>query len=599
MKGIAMNSSNNIFYIIKIVWAEKKSFLFLELIFSIADRMKHMVYYVLLFGQVFTLLQADAPIQNILFWLFLAVIFTLITQIYKDWYLNIYKPNALLELNFKINEKIYKKAADVDVECYESKEFYNDYTVSINEADTRINQLIFTLAHIVSAIIMIAIYLYLIVIRDIYAVGLTVIPLLSVFLFGKAVNRADYKLYSKNIAPNRMKDYVKRSVFLNDYAKEYRVSNIYNVLHKNFEQSVKTIIYNIKTYGKRIAILKLFSNYFGNSFMLVSTVLYGTYLMMVKQTLQIGDYYILVSSIFNLLRVLLEFSQSIIQLQGMKPYIRHLIAFLEHKNEIINTEDAEKMNESIAEISFDDVCFAYPGTKIDVLKGIKTKILAGQKIAIVGPNGSGKTTFVKLLLRLYDVSSGSIEYNNKNIKQIDIEQYRLLFGVCFQDSKVFAMNVYENVTLDDAKDKEDIVLSAMEASGIKEKVISNGGLKKMLTKEFDNDGMVLSGGEQQKLALARVFAKDCEVVVLDEPTSALDPIAEEDLFQHMLTLCENKTVIFISHRLSSAKIADKILFIKDGQIAEEGSHAELIQKKGLYAEMFISQAQSYQESEIS
>ena len=126
---------------------------------------------------------------------------------------------------------------------------------------------------------------------------------------------------------------------------------------------------------------------------------------------------------------------------------------------------------------------------------------------------------------------------------------------------------------------------------------SNGGLKKAITKEFEEDGLVLSGGEQQKLALARVFAKNSGVVILDEPTSSLDPIAEEELFQNMLDVCINKTVIFISHRLSSAKIANKIFFMKDGKIVEEGTHADLIQKNGFYAEMFMAQAKGYQEGE--
>ena len=316
---------------------------------------------------------------------------------------------------------------------------------------------------------------------------------------------------------------------------------------------------------------------------------------MVPKSLSIGDFYILVGSIFNLLRILLDFSNGIVQIQGNKLYIENFMSFLSYQNDVQNVQKELIPDKDHIDIEFNNVCFKYINSERNVLENVNLKISHGQKIAIVGNNGSGKTTLVKLLLRLYDVSDGVIKYGNEDIKKINLNSYRDLFGVCFQDSQIFAMNVLENVLLTDENTNEELVISALKASGVYNKISKSGGIYTDVTQEFSEEGLVLSGGEQQMLSLSRVFAKDYPIVILDEPTSSLDPIAEENLFQNMLNLCRDKTVIFISHRLSSAKIADKIFFMKDGTIVEEGNHEELIRKSGLYAEMFSSQAQGYQE----
>jgi len=416
-----------------------------------------------------------------------------------------------------------------------------------------------------------------------------------VFVFGNKLNKARYALFQDNVAPNRSKDYVKRTVYLKEYTKDFRVSNIYNVLTNYFTASIQKIINNVKTHGKKITVLQILNGFFSSTFMLLSAVLYGAYLMMVPKSLSIGDFYILVGSIFNLLRILLDFSNGIVQIQGNKLYIENFMSFLSYQNDVQNVQKELIPDKDHIDIEFNNVCFKYINSERNVLENVNLKISHGQKIAIVGNNGSGKTTLVKLLLRLYDVSDGVIKYGNEDIKKINLNSYRDLFGVCFQDSQIFAMNVLENVLLTDENTNEELVISALKASGVYNKISKSGGIYTDVTQEFSEEGLVLSGGEQQMLSLSRVFAKDYPIVILDEPTSSLDPIAEENLFQNMLNLCRDKTVIFISHRLSSAKIADKIFFMKDGTIVEEGNHEELIRKSGLYAEMFSSQAQGYQE----
>ena len=247
------------------------------------------------------------------------------------------------------------------------------------------------------------------------------------------------------------------------------------------------------------------------------------------------------------------------------------------------------------------VSFCYEGAEKPTLRHINMKILAGQKIALVGHNGAGKSTLVKLLMRLYDVTEGEILLDGINIKEYQAKGYRSLFGTIFQDFKVFAATVAENVLLKPVTNQmeKERVKEALQESGIYKKIQTfPNGMDSILTKEFDEDGILMSGGESQKLAIARVFAKDSSIAILDEPSSALDPISEYEVFENMMKACKGKTVIFVSHRLSSATLADRIYMMEDGEIIEEGNHQELIEKNGKYAEMFFKQAEKYREEEV-
>jgi ATP-binding cassette subfamily B protein len=235
------------------------------------------------------------------------------------------------------------------------------------------------------------------------------------------------------------------------------------------------------------------------------------------------------------------------------------------------------------------------------LHDISFTLHKGERIALVGSNGSGKTTLVKLLLRLYDASEGEILMDGVNIKEYDLKGYRDCFGTVFQDFKMFSLSVKDNVLLRPSVDGDDQrVKDALVESGAYGRVERmEKGIDTILTREFDDKGENLSVGEQQKLSLARVFADRTPFVLLDEPSSALDPIAEYKMFENMMRATEGRSVIFISHRLSSAVLADRVLLMDGGTVAECGTHAELLAKNGIYADMFRRQAENYLGSEVS
>jgi len=251
------------------------------------------------------------------------------------------------------------------------------------------------------------------------------------------------------------------------------------------------------------------------------------------------------------------------------------------------------------EFRFENVSFKYPGHDNYVLKNVNLTIKNGAKLAVVGVNGAGKTTFIKLMMKLYEPSEGRILLNGVDIKEYNREEYFKLFSPVFQNVECFAMPIYQNISFAE-EDKTDMnkINEVLEQSGLSEKINSyEKGIHTNLLKIFDKEGIDLSGGEKQRLAMARALYKDGKVVILDEPTAALDALAEDRMYREFENMIQGKTAVFISHRLGSTRFCDKIAMFEDGTIVEEGTHEELMAKNGKYAYMFGIQSQYYDEKQ--
>ena len=251
------------------------------------------------------------------------------------------------------------------------------------------------------------------------------------------------------------------------------------------------------------------------------------------------------------------------------------------------------------EFRFENVSFKYPGHDNYVLKNVNLTIKNGAKLAVVGVNGAGKTTFIKLMMKLYEPSEGRILLNDVDIKEYNREEYFKLFSPVFQNVECFAMPIYQNISFAE-EDKTDMnkINEVLEQSGLSEKINSyEKGIHTNLLKIFDKEGIDLSGGEKQRLAMARALYKDGKVIILDEPTAALDALAEDRMYREFENMIYGKTAVFISHRLGSTRFCDKIAMFEDGTIVEEGTHEELMAKNGKYAYMFGIQSQYYDEKQ--
>ena len=246
------------------------------------------------------------------------------------------------------------------------------------------------------------------------------------------------------------------------------------------------------------------------------------------------------------------------------------------------------------EVEFVDVSFRYPGTEQYVLRDVNVKISARESTAFVGLNGSGKTTFIKLLCRLYDPTKGHILLNGVDIREYEEAQYRKLFAVVFQDFKIFSFRFGENIAAGEKVDEERAMDAIRRVDLMRLYNKMPDGLNTMLNRDFSETGMEISGGEAQKTAMARAIYKDAPFVILDEPTAALDPIAESEIYSDFHRIVQDKTALFISHRLSACRFSKDIIVFCDGRIVQQGNHEMLIGKEGLYRQMWNAQAQYYE-----
>ncbi len=276
------------------------------------------------------------------------------------------------------------------------------------------------------------------------------------------------------------------------------------------------------------------------------------------------------------------------------PRIINYINFQKYENTIKN--DGTQSIPDQPDIEFRNVSFKYPGNDSYTIKNLSFKIGSGKKIALIGVNGAGKTTVIKLLLRFYEPESGNIFIGGKDIREYSFSELYKMFGVCFQEVQKYSLSLRENIAISDISKLSDDsgIITAATASGADAiyNMLSEG-LDSQMTRRFDNDGFELSGGQWQKIALARTFFRNAQFIILDEPSSALDPEAEDYVFSSFKRLCKDKGGILISHRLSSIMMVDEILLIDGGTLSESGTHDELMQKNGKYAEMYNLQAQKY------
>ncbi len=517
-------------------------------------------------------------------------------QIFRTVLQTLYYPISNLKIQESIQLRLFTTSMEADLSCFEDSEFYDRYVKAIQEAPTRASQILDSISDLILFITYVATNGALLVTMAPELMVWAFLPVLVEVLIGKRRNKVSYELTMRVTEQNRKRDYVRRVFYLQNYAKELRLTNIYRVLFRQMDESLRDICRAIREYGLKLALFEYVRDETVEVLVYIGSILWTSFRVLTAKTMPLGDALVVINSISTVAFTFQDSIQRLFEFHEHSLYIQNLRYFLEYEPTIQRDPKGLPVVD-FRGLEFHNVSFHYAGQETEVLHQVNLSIQAGEKIALVGQNGSGKSTIVKLLMRLYDPTQGEIRLNGVDIRQYRLDEYRALFGVVFQDYRIFSAPVKENVLLHPCGDGDEaIVADALQNSGIQEKVRSlPHGMDTVLTREFDEEGAVLSGGEAQKISIARIFAKDCELVIMDEPSSALDPIAEHAMYDNMMRACQNKSVIFISHRLASAAMADRIYLLENGRIVEQGSHAELMRHGGRYQEMFSIQAKNYGE----
>lgn len=392
----------------------------------------------------------------------------------------------------------------------------------------------------------------------------------------------------------RQMSYMERCTQDFDYAKDIRLFSLKPWLLKK----QKGILADYrKKYNRSRNFWLRHSYIYCSTSLIASAVMYYILITQVMhESVSIGDFTLYLGMCGAFSQALSDFYDNFGQLQFASNMVDDLRTFMDL--EVEKEEDCLDIGVLGDRFHFEfrDVCFRYEGAKEDTIRHLNLSFPAGQRLAVVGLNGAGKTTFIKLLLRLYDVTGGEILVNGYNIKRFHRKDYYRLFAPVFQNVELFAFPLAENVSMKEPErtDRERALACLLQA-GMEEKINSlEKGIDTEILKVLHEDGVDLSGGEKQKLALARALYKDAPVIVLDEPTAALDALAEYELYQNFDKMMEGKSAVYISHRLSSTRFCDRIAMFMDGRIVEYGTHEELLAKQGEYARMFEVQAQYYE-----
>lgn len=504
------------------------------------------------------------------------------------------------------NEQIVKKTMSLDFEHTEnpdSLDKLNKARDGIGFFSGNVHGILEQFFKIISNFIVILGVITIILFKTPLCLPVQIICIILSLILNKKINKIEILNWKKMAKLNRIFSYLLFEICEPWNGKDIRLYNSSSLFHKKSVDILDEQKSIWKQQNKDIAkclipiqIISLVNQIFSYSYIGIKAL---------KKHISIGDFSMCVSSTNTMYQSFWNITSCLQEIQKRCVYANEYLEFM--KLPSIKQTGIQKITENYEnkdhEIEFKNVSFKYPNSSEYVLKNLNIKIPSNQHLAIVGLNGEGKTTFIKLLCRLYDITNGEILIDGINIKDYDEEEYKKLFAVVFQDFKLFAFTLKENITcgkkrpnLNDEQNDE-LINQILKQVGLFDDVQKYAEkLNIFVDKRFEENGTEFSGGQKQKLAIARALYKNAPIIIMDEPTAALDPIAEEEIYrQFNTTLSGGKTAIYISHRLSSCKFCDKIAVFSEHTIKEYGNHDELMKNKnGVYYKMFTTQAKQYQ-----
>lgn len=506
-----------------------------------------------------------------------------------------YEPR-IMRLRLLFIELLNEKVMDMDYENLENPDTLNVVQSSlraINNNTTGIEGILNHLFNIVGIFLSFLGYISIVFTLNPIILFYLLFSVLLTYILTLKAKKYEHSVRKEVSSLERKKDYFVDVMSNFSYGKEIRLYNISDWLMTKLDNTIHKSIALDKKIKRKYFFVSILSVLLG----VIRDGIVYIYLIhcVINSDLSIGNFSLYFTTILGFSGLMSQFLTSIAEIRTQNLYINDYRKLMDIENKTYNENTKQLPTQKPYSIEFKNVSFKYPKAEKYALKNISLKIEAGEKLAIVGLNGSGKTTLIKLLCGLYIPYEGQILLNEIDINSFSKNDYHKIFSVMFQDFKLFAFSILENITLENSKRNFVKVDNILSVSGLKNKVDKlKKGVDTNIYKIFDDDGIDLSGGERQKLALARALYKNGDIIILDEPTASLDPISEAEFYEKYNNLSKNKTSIYISHRLSSTQFCDKIVLLENGEIVEYGTHFELLKKQGKYADLFYMQSQYYE-----
>lgn len=587
------HSFKNYLFMLKFVMKNSPGLLFSLMFFDVLSNLPWILSNVVLLKYIIDVVTSGVDLYRIAVACIIFAVIVVLGNLGNTLFYEVYRPQQAEKLYYKLYSMIYEKAAKMDFQAYDDPEFYNDFVLAMNTMSDRVNSILLTsqdfVTHTVSII-------------SITAVIVTIDPVCFIFIalcvgimvpVGRLIAKVNVEKKKVMTPLDRKNLYFSRVFYLQDYAKELRLNPAGEMIERRYNKNIVDRIFTISPFLKKQWILYFSQESLPMTLLIcLGVTLYMGYKAIVTKEIGLGSFAATfngVSSVSNSVFAMTSWFALSVRENGL--YVEKYKKFMSAEEKIKDGDIIKKFDKPVP-IKLENVSFTYPGCDKPTLKNINLEIKPRQKIALVGYNGAGKTTLTNLILRLYDVTEGKITVDGQNIKDWKLRSYHDNFAAVFQDFSLFGATLGENVAMSENPDKEKVLHALKESSFTKQ---LDNGVDSILLREFDDEGVSLSGGEAQKVAVARAFYKDCPFAILDEPSANLDPVSEYSLNEAMSRAAENKTVIFISHRLSTTVMADVIYMLENGEIVESGSHEELMAKNGKYAYMFNLQAEKYKE----
>ena len=605
-----------LFYIIRLVWETNPWILILMTLFCLVDGILPVVGAFIskeLLNEIAVLLSAEetmaavaagsAPISDLSSFFALSV-FVLLCMYFVYQFLskivmrfsNIVNNLAGELVCNHIKVKIVEKAKTLDIASFDRPEFYEKLENANREAGMRPIGILRSTFNVASNLI--SLVSFAVILIGLHPLAPVIIAVMA--LPGAVINyvyrNKQFRYIRHRSKERRQMEYFSGLVVNKDMVKEVRIMGLadtfidkYKTVFKKYFAGIKKIIISEGLWQIAFALVSLLAHLFLFGFIILHVVNGGR---------EIGDYSLYTGALNSISVAVTTLVTATATIYEGTLFIDNMMVFMKEKPTVVPSvaEPIAPVRHAPHTIEFKNVSFRYQGSDRDVIKNVSLTVRAGENVVLVGLNGAGKTTLIKLLTRLYDPTEGEILLDGRSLKEYDVEKLYAIFGIIFQDFGKYAVSISENIAYGDiSKGVDEESVRAAAKKGNADEFIKKlpSAYETPLMRYFEENGLELSIGQWQKLSIARAFYKDSDILILDEPTASLDPLAEQEVFNQFASLGENKISVFVSHRLSSATRADKIVVLRAGEIAEIGSHAELMEKKGEYYKLFSTQAKHY------